>query len=385
MRCIFMLAVLATHVTSKFTNAFVSGSHSHAILLASHMMLHFTRMGFMFITGLVLFLVYYHRSELHVWKFWGKHFKNIGIPYLFWMGALLLMTMLLAPAPFSGSKWLLAWWHGIIHGNRFYLYYLYVTMQFYIFFPALIWLFKKTEGHHNWVLAISAIIQFGFLVYIKYLFPHLSHANWPYLLVHYGDCVFTYQYYFVLGGYVWIHYDQIKKWVRQHHWGIYFTAATLALGTLALYLFNTRIMKMPRHYANIAHQPYIMIYATAMIFAVIALSLKYAEMRERPGWQWFSKAVGITSTLSFGVYLVQTIPIRILIKILRPLAVTITSWQLLILMPVGLCFVFAICWLISYFCYKVPPLGILIGRSNWQQFKQLFHKDDDQKLAPENK
>lgn len=60
MRCFFMLAVLATHVTSHYTDAFVNGSHSHELMLASHMMLHFARYGFMF---LVLFLVYYNSFE----------------------------------------------------------------------------------------------------------------------------------------------------------------------------------------------------------------------------------------------------------------------------------------------------------------------------------
>lgn len=177
MRCFFMLAVLATHVTSHYTGAFVSGSHSHALMLASHMMLHFARYGFMFITGLVMFLVYYHRPKIQLGSFWRKHFKNIGIPYVFWMGLFLIITMLLSTKPFSWDRWLITWFHGVLKGNHFYLYYLYVTMQFYLIFPILVWLFKKTEGHHQWVLAISAIIQMGMLFFVKYIFPTLNHKS----------------------------------------------------------------------------------------------------------------------------------------------------------------------------------------------------------------
>lgn len=46
-------------------------------------MLHFTRMGFMFMTGLVLTLNYYNRK--HEWlKFERKRFVSAGIPYLAW-------------------------------------------------------------------------------------------------------------------------------------------------------------------------------------------------------------------------------------------------------------------------------------------------------------
>lgn len=247
-------------------------------------------------------------------------------------------------------------------------------MQFYILFPFLVWLFKHTEGHHELLLIISAIIQFIFLLCIKYIFSGLDHSGWPYLLRHYGDNVLSYQYYFILGGYCWINYDKIKAWVRKYHWQIYITTILLAAGTIGLYLFNTRVLGLKRHLANIAHQPYIMIYATVVIFAVIAVSLKYAQVRVKPGWEWFSKAVSLTSTLSFGVYLVQIAPEYLLKRIIHPLAYLIPSWALLLLLPLGVLFVFLGCMLISYICYKVPPLGILIGKSNWNKFKAIFVK-----------
>lgn len=364
MRCFFMLAVLATHVTSKYTSAFISGSHSHALMLASHMMLHFARYGFMFITGLVMFLVYYKRPQIQLFSFWKKHFRNIGVPYVFWMGFFLMVTMLLAAKPFSWDAWLATWWSGIWKGNHFYLYYLYITLQFYLIFPLLVLLFKKTEGHHQAVLIISAIIQLLLLFYVKYIYPGLSHANWPYLLKHYGDNVLFYQYYFILGGFIWLNYQNVKKWVRKYHNWIYLTTILMALGTVAVYLYNTRVLLFKRHLATIAHQPYIMLYSTAVILSVLAFSLKYAELRTKASWKKFASFVSMTSTLSFGVYLTQKAPMLILTRVLHHINVYLTSWEMLLIVPLGLLFIFAFTWLISYFCYKVPPLGILIGRPN---------------------
>ena len=58
MRLIFIAGVLLNHTTTAFQHQMSSGFASTA-LLATHLMIHFTRMGFMFMTGLVLTMVYY--------------------------------------------------------------------------------------------------------------------------------------------------------------------------------------------------------------------------------------------------------------------------------------------------------------------------------------
>ena len=115
-----------------------------------------------------------------------------------------------------------------------------------------------------------------------------------------------------------------------------------------------------------------MFYGVAAIFAVMAIGIKYAEVRTKPHWQWFSKLVGITSTLSFGIYLTQTAPILVLEHTLDGLAMKLSSIGFLLMAPVGLLFVLIVSWLISYFCYKVPPFGALVGKSNSKKLTSLF-------------
>lgn len=370
MRIIFMLAVVATHVTSHFTYAFINNSHSQNIMIASHMMLHFARFGFMFITGLVMFLVYYKRPKIQLGSFWLKHFKNIGIPYIFWTGFYLIFTSLINQKSLTFTTWIQNLGYRILHPDLFYMYYLFVTMQFYIVFPIMIWIFKKYKNHHNLILGISAAIQFLLLIFVKYFYPNMSHKGWPYLFVHYGDNFLFYQYYFFLGGYIWINYDKVKKWIRQHKNIIYTITVLLALGTVPLYYFNSHVLMMRKHYAVLAHQPYIMIYSTFIILSTISISLKYAELRQKANWQKFSNLVNMTSILSFGIYLTQLVSMLILERtFLWQVNSKIPSWLLLLLVPVGFIFVSIGSWLISYVLYKVPPFGILIGRSNWKKLK----------------
>ncbi|WP_235699490.1 hypothetical protein [Companilactobacillus farciminis] len=66
------------------------------------------------------------------------------------------------------------------------------------------------------------------------------------------------------------------------------------------------------------------------------------------------------SKVSFGIYLVQTIPVTMLYGILS--VIHLPSIVTLLLLPVGYAFVLGGSFLISWFCYKVPPFGVLIGR-----------------------
>ncbi len=70
MRLIFIAGVLLNHTTTAFQHQTSSGLISTGFL-ATHLMIHFTRMGFMFMTGLVLTMVYYQRQ-----RNWPLFYKN---------------------------------------------------------------------------------------------------------------------------------------------------------------------------------------------------------------------------------------------------------------------------------------------------------------------
>lgn len=100
MRIIFIFGVLLNHTTTAFTHAMTDATGwAHTSLLATHLLIHFTRMGFMFITGLVLTLNYYHRDD---WPtFFKKRFAGSGWPYLLWNIILLVGSCLLGLPPFT--------------------------------------------------------------------------------------------------------------------------------------------------------------------------------------------------------------------------------------------------------------------------------------------
>ena len=169
MRCIFIFGVLANHVTSAFIASLSTNSVPQLVLLMTHLLLHFTRMGFMFVTGLVLFLQYYKKEQVNYLTFWYKRYKGGGVPYLFWNGFFLIFVAIAAGTGLSFSSWAAAWYSALIHGNQFYMYYILVTFQLYLIFPLLIKFFKKFTNYHLLIFSISALIQLFFLIWTKYI------------------------------------------------------------------------------------------------------------------------------------------------------------------------------------------------------------------------
>ncbi|WP_243681203.1 hypothetical protein [Lacticaseibacillus manihotivorans] len=78
---------------------------------------------------------------------------------------------------------------------------------------------------------------------------------------------------------------------------------------------------------------------------------------------WFATAIHNAAIVSFGVYLDQTLALSILRGALS--LMTLPDWACVILIPIGYVAVLAMAVGIAWFCYKVPPFGLLIGRPQW--------------------
>lgn len=362
MRVIFIDGVLLNHSTTAFKNNVGSGSGSELFLEATHLALHFTRMGFMFMTGLVLVLNYYNR-ENHWLGFWKKRYLSVGIPYLGWNTIIMWFTTITAGVALNWPNYFKNLTDAVIHGNKYYMYYILVTFQLYLIFPLIVYIFKKLPDHHLAILITSAIVQLLLVIGIKYWLPGINRDSWWYLFRAYGMNVLVYQFYFIAGAFVAIHYDEVDRFIEKNHRVIGWATLVLAIGTVALFFGNLNILKLSIGATESIHQPYIFIYDTFMITFVFWIGRQYAHARNRGLPMWFDRIIKNMSKVSFGIYLVQTIPLTLLYGMLS--IVKLPSIVTLLLLPVGYAFVLGGAFLISWFCYKVPPFGVLIGRPQW--------------------
>ncbi|MFD1670752.1 acyltransferase [Agrilactobacillus yilanensis] len=365
MRVIFIGGVLLNHTTTAFRASMASGTGSKLFLEATHLALHFTRMGFMFMTGLVLVLNYYNK-EHHWLQFWRKRYINVGIPYVAWNAIILFIASLAMGA----LNWPTYWANlgsNLKYANQYYMYYIMVTFELYLIFPLIIYLFKKLSKHHLAILLTSLGLQFLIVFGIKYGLPHVDRSSWWYLFRAYGTNVLTYQFYFVAGAYVAIHYDQVNAFIEKFHRVIIGITGILALGTVGLFFFNLNVLNLSFSATESVHQPFILLYDVFMIATVFWVGRQYAKARENGFAPWLDRGIKNISKVSFGIYLVQSLPLFLLYGILD--LVTLPAWVLLLLFPLGYVFVLGGAYLISWFCYKIPPFGVLIGRPQWHLSK----------------
>ncbi|GEO48322.1 acyltransferase [Companilactobacillus kimchii] len=366
MRVLFIGGVLLNHTTTAFKNNVGNGSGSQLFIEATHLMLHFTRMGFMFMTGLVLVLNYYNRDN-HWLNFWKKRYISVGIPYIGWNAILMWFATVTAGVAISWPDYYKNLIDAIIHGNKYYMYYILVTFQLYLIFPLIVYMFKKLPKHHTAILATSAIIQLLLVIGIKYWLPGVDRDSWWYLFRAYGMNVLVYQFYFIAGAFVAIHYDQVDKFIEKNHRVIGWSTLVMAIGTVFLFFGNQNILKLSMSATESIHQPFIFIYDTFMIAFVFWIGRQYAHARNNGLPKIIDRMVSNMAKVSFGIYLVQTIPITLLYGILS--MIKVPSIVMLLLLPLGYAFVLGGAFLISWFCYKVPPFGVLIGRPQWHLTK----------------
>ncbi|WP_334342214.1 acyltransferase [Companilactobacillus sp. HBUAS56275] len=366
MRVLFIGGVLLNHTTTAFKNNVGDGSGSQIFIEATHLMLHFTRMGFMFMTGLVLVLNYYNRDN-HWLHFWKKRYISVGIPYIGWNAILMWFATVTAGVAISWPDYYKNLIDAIIHGNKYYMYYILVTFQLYLIFPLIVYMFKKLPKHHTAILVTSAIVQLLLVIGIKYWLPGVDRDSWWYLFRAYGMNVLVYQFYFIAGAFVAIHYDQVDKFIEKNHRVIGWSTLVMAIGTVFLFFGNQNILKLSMSATESIHQPFIFIYDTFMIAFVFWIGRQYAHARNNGLPKIIDRAVSNMAKVSFGIYLVQTIPITLLYGILS--VIKVPSIVMLLLLPLGYAFVLGGAFLISWFCYKVPPFGILIGRPQWHLTK----------------
>jgi len=163
--------------------------------------------AFIFLSSFVLFYNYFDRpltSKL-ISSFYKKRILYILLPYilisalyffykLYTRGLLGEPIMLLlrdyVDAIFSGS----AWTH---------LYFVFISVQFYILFPLMLVLLKNQRWMAKWAIVIGLVVQWAWVFWNKYEFQYANK----------GSIAFSYFAYYMLGAFVAIYFKPFRQWV----------------------------------------------------------------------------------------------------------------------------------------------------------------------------
>jgi peptidoglycan/LPS O-acetylase OafA/YrhL len=225
MRPIKQAGVVSTHVILTFSPAAATVSANAVLLL-----LHVSREGFFFISACMLTYAYVGMKRADLPRFYWRRFVSVGIPYLCWNFIYFLWSFRDTTYPNAGAALSHLW--RLISTGYYQLYFLLVIMEFYLVFPLILWMLKRTRGHHGLVLAATVAAQLAISIVTHWhMLPHL-------LLTYAQQDAFSYLLFLVGGGIVAFHLEEVHDWVVRHSHLIYFLTVVAALGALAVYFLG---------------------------------------------------------------------------------------------------------------------------------------------------
>lgn len=296
-RVLTFASVIAVHVIT-YTNDGASVTAYGALTL-----LHFTRSVFFFLTGFVLVYTY-RRRPLATGNFWRRRMSLVGIPYLVWTAFYFGVIQQVGMPGLPIGEFLDDLWGCIYKGiGWFHLYFLLVSLQFYILFPFVLAALKATVRHHKKILIGSAVLQLGISLAETYLpAPSDPDSLLGQLWGNQGTLVVSYQFFLIAGCIAAFHYEAFQAWITAHSRFIWWGLGLSATFALAWYGVNLAYGHTPGDATGVL-QPEMLPWYGFVVLSLYLVGSRWAD-RQATGSRW-QRIVAAASQRSFGVFLVH--------------------------------------------------------------------------------
>jgi peptidoglycan/LPS O-acetylase OafA/YrhL len=293
MRPVKQLGVVSTHSLQSFAPAASVG------VGAGLMLTHVTRFAFMFISAAML--VYAYPAVGHGgWRtFWRRRLLAVVLPYATW--TVVYFAMGLAQAGGIGNVaddaghlgWLLLTGYDQ-------LYFLVVLLQFYLIYPAFLWLIRRTERHHWRLLGVSLAVELvlTWLVHEQYV------PSWMLNKAATRE-LWNYQLFVVAGAVLAWHYHDVHAWLIRHWRALLAaTAVAIAFGETWYLLAEHGVPGFSGGDPSDPFQPAEIPLYLGLITMVYLLGVLLSNRR----WpRWVRSLVRAGADYSYGIYLSQVL------------------------------------------------------------------------------
>ena len=344
MRPVKQAGVLATHSIVNFAPAAASLGSGAALLL-----LHVSREGFFFVSACMLTYAYSDLRRDGLRRFYWRRFLSVGLPYLAWIG--IYFFFLMPRAHYTGVSSALHGLTGMLETGYYQLYFLLVIMQFYLLFPLLMVLLRRTRGHHGLIVSAAVLAQFGLAILMHWrLLPAL-------MMKYEQQDVLSYLIYLVGGCVVAFHLDEVDAWVRRHSRLVLLATAAAALAAEAVYFLAHYGVTTVLGSGSDPFQPSVIPFNAG----AIACGYLAGVALVKPGRSRATRAVVRSGTdNAYGVYLSHMLVMNVLVWLgWRTLGASL-PWPLLCLAAIGI--VLACCVPLTALLARTPLAVPLAGR-----------------------
>ena len=345
MRPVKQAGVISTHSVLYFAPVAASTGSGATLLL-----LHVSREGFFFISACMLTYAYADLNRAGLRRFYWRRFLSVGVPYLCWSVIYFLYSL-----PTSHYASVTAAFRGlasVVSTGYYQLYFLLVIMQFYLAFPFVLMLLRRTRGYHRHVIAVTVLAQVAIAIGMHWnLFPRE--------MVRFGQQdVVSYPLYLVGGCVVAFHIDQVHAWVCAHARLIVAMTVAAALAAEGIYFLAANGVTTVLGSGSDPFQP------SVIPFNVGAVACGYlagvALVRPRRSRQ--AKAVVRSgSENAYGIYLSHMLFITMLTRVGWGRLTSAIPWPMLCLVTVAIVFAFGMA--LTSFLARTPLAAPLTGRT----------------------
>ena len=319
MRPVKQAGVVSTHALLFFAPASAAVASGAALTL-----LHVSRDAFFFVSACMLTYAYADLNRAGLGRFYWRRFVSVGIPYLCWTA---IYYLYLLPTWHYGSVTAALWGlPHLLYVGYYQLYFLLVIMQFYLVFPLVLLLLRRTERHHGLVIAITAGVQVLLVIGMHWqVLPSGMRGVWAQREAP------TYVLYLIGGAVVAFHLREIHEWVCRNARLVVALTAVAALAAEAVYYLAQDGVTTVLGSGNDPFQPSVIPFNVGAIACLYLVGVALV----RPGRSQRTRAmVRSGSDNAYGVYLAQLVFINALVWLGWKRLTGTVPWPLLCLLTV---------------------------------------------------
>ncbi len=315
---IFMVLVIFIHVASEGVSRYRLDSVQFLILQSMHRMSSFVVQGFLFLSGLKLFLP--SDKPFAYRKFYLSRLKRVVLPYLLVFCLIYLYSIFTNRITPSASHFVTELLTGGLTGH---FYFVAVICQFYLLIPLWRWLSRRSP--FLWIPASLLL-----MTVVKNAVPEgLAQFGIDFTLN--SRMFWYYLFYFTAGIFAGRYYNAFVRLLKRYTGEI----AVWFVLTGIVDCVNLIVIRRGLYYPSWAENFHTLYCAAAILFA-LCMSLKLASLADRP---WMK----LTDKASYNVYLIHPLFIFIVDSLMNRMGlVSITlrlgvRFVLVYVLSIGIC------------------------------------------------
>jgi peptidoglycan/LPS O-acetylase OafA/YrhL len=344
MRPLKQVGVLGTHAVIAYGSGVFFG--------ATIVLLHVAREGFLFVSACMLTYAYRDLDRSGLSNFWRRRAVMVLGPYLTWTAIYFAIGLPATHASLGARLWQLLRLAVVGYSQ---LYFIVVLIQFYVVFPLVLALLRRTAGHHRALIATSVLVQLAYT----------SATHWDLVPGWLSNGTTTtrevvaYQFYLLAGCVAAWHYEAFHAFVVRHARSIaWSTLATAGLVEAWYFLAQYRVVDWLGANSSDPFMPIVLPFNVAAIGLLYVAGVKLVAPRRSGGVR---KLTHTASDNSFAVYLSQVALLEALTALGWGRLDRVVPWPLTVLGAVAI--VFAAGCALGAIGARLPAARLLTGRS----------------------